>query len=473
MEQFSIFDMLYDKFKIDKPVRLIEFFAGIGSQAKALKNLQIPFEHHRICEWAIPSILAYNEIHHNELKCYGIDYSEFYTKDELINILYEKGISSNYNEPMKLEQIKRLPEKKIRDVYNAIISTNNLVNIQTTKGKDLSIVDKDIYIYMLTYSFPCQDLSLAGKRAGMSRDGNTRSGMLWEVERILKECSELKQLPQVLLMENVPQVCGAGNEEHFVEWQQELEKLGYRNYFETLNSKDYGIPQNRERCFMVSILGDYSYSFPKKIPLKLKLKDVLEDKVDEKYYLSDKMLNGMMNTTYESYKLENKLLDKNGCCNTIIARFDGSPQCVEDENNYSGMFQYSKSDKFMGNRDRFTPQKEIADCLLTTPKEGVVELKKDTTNYIEWKQKGRLDCDCRAWKEESVAPTTTTTPNTKVLLNNLRIRKLTPKECYRLMGFDDEDYENAKNVISDSMIYHTAGDSIVVNVLMSILKEMM
>ena len=90
MDQISIFDMLYEPYKITKPVRLIEFFAGIGSQAKALKRLNIPFEHHRICEWAIPSILAYTEIHHKDLKCYGIDYSEFYTKEELVDMLNNK-----------------------------------------------------------------------------------------------------------------------------------------------------------------------------------------------------------------------------------------------------------------------------------------------------------------------------------------------------------------------------------------------
>ena len=115
----------------------------------------------------------------------------------------------------------------------------------------------------------------------MSRDGGTRSGMLWEVERILDECNEINSLPQVLLMENVPQVIGCNAISDFQEWRAKLESLGYSNYVEVLNAKDYGIPQNRERCFMVSILGDYNYNFPKKIPLEKKLKDLLEDNVDE------------------------------------------------------------------------------------------------------------------------------------------------------------------------------------------------
>ena len=189
--QLTIFDYLFPTYKITKPIRLIEFFSGIGAQAKSLKNLNANFEHWKTCEWAIPSILAYNEIHHKELKDYGKDFAKDLTKEELIDYLFKKGISSNYNEPMKLEQIKRLPEDKLRKIYNAIKSTNDLVNIQQVHGADLEIVNKMTYEYILTYSFPCQDLSLAGLKAGMDRDGGTRSGMLWEVERILKECEKL------------------------------------------------------------------------------------------------------------------------------------------------------------------------------------------------------------------------------------------------------------------------------------------
>ena len=121
----------------------------------------------------------------------------------------------------------------------------------------------------MTYSFPCQDLSLAGKGKGMA-DTSTRSGMLWEVERILSECEEL---PQILLMENVPQVHSLENMKDFHKWQVRLEELGYKNYWQDLIATDYGIPQTRNRCFMVSILGDYSYTFPPKQKLKLKLKD--------------------------------------------------------------------------------------------------------------------------------------------------------------------------------------------------------
>lgn len=145
---------------------------------------------------------------------------------------------------------------------------------------------------------PCQDLSLAGTRGGMSTSqaqGGTRSGLLWEVERILDELFEQSRereestlLPTVLIMENVPQVLSQVKD--FNKWIEKLESLGYVNYWKVLNSKHYGIPQNRQRCFMISILNDYGYDFPFPLDLKYKLKHFLENKVDEKYYLSQKMV---------------------------------------------------------------------------------------------------------------------------------------------------------------------------------------
>ena len=131
-------------------------------------------------------------------------------------------------------------------------------------------------------------------------EGGTRSGLLWEVERILNELSrerESSTLPQILLMENVPEVIGKDNVKHFNSWLLKLESLGYSNYWQILNAKDYGIPQNRRRCFMVSLLGNYAYDFPLKLNLKYKLKDFLEKHVDEKYYLSDKMINFFLANT--------------------------------------------------------------------------------------------------------------------------------------------------------------------------------
>jgi DNA (cytosine-5)-methyltransferase 1 len=285
----------------DKPIRLIELFGGYGSQALALKYLNIPFEHWKLCEWAIKSIDAYKHIHYDIEE----DYSDLMDKDDLVEYLYNKGISSNWNEPMKLESIKRKSEQELRDIYNNCKITHNLINIQQAHAKDFEIKDREIYNYIMTYSFPCQDLSLAGKGLGMEKGSGTRSGMLWEVERILDECGE--ELPQMLLMENVPQVVGKKNKEDFDKWISFLESKGYTNEYCMLNSKEVGypepVPQNRNRCFMISVLNPkQDIVFPEVVERKTTLKDLLEDDVDEKYYLSDKMLDYCMGVNQKESK---------------------------------------------------------------------------------------------------------------------------------------------------------------------------
>lgn len=433
MIQTTIFDAIYPKFKIDKPIRLIEFFAGYGSQALALKYLGVPFEHWKICEWAVKSIQAYKDIHFtNEHLTFNNDR----IKEEMVDYLYKLGISSNYNEPMTKEQINRLNEEQLKTILENIAITHNLVNIQQVKGEDLKIVDTDKYEYMLTYSFPCQDLSLAGKGKGMS-DTSTRSGMLWEVERILTECKELGTLPQVLLMENVPQVHGEGNVEDFNKWQLRLEELGYKNYFQDLIATDYGIPQTRNRCFMVSILGEYSYSFPPKQELKLRLKDMLEDNVDEKYYLTEKQIEDIQHWQAYEKPLENmEKTDKNNISPTLTTR--------------SGAYAA-----------------------------GMILVKNATAKgYLEAKEGDGVDISSRmeyhrGTVQKGKAQTLTTQCDRGVVNKDLRIRKLTPKECFRLQGVKDEDYEKVAKNQSDASLYHLAGDSIVTNCLCAIFKEML
>lgn len=215
------------KYKITKPIRLIELFGGVGSQAMALKNIGINFEHYRLVEFDKYPIASYNAIHETDFKP---------------------------------------------------------TDITKVNAADLGIVETDKYEYIITYSFPCQDLSTIGKGKGMSKGSGTRSGLLWEVERLLNECDEL---PQILLMENVPLVIGKKNIKDFEQWQLFLKNKGYKNFTKILNAKDFGIPQSRKRCFMVSVLGDYEYEFPKEQPLTLRMQDLLEDedKIDKRFYL--------------------------------------------------------------------------------------------------------------------------------------------------------------------------------------------
>lgn len=237
--QLSLFDA--PPLKIRNKVRLIELFSGIGAQAKAMERLGVDFETYRAYDIDRYAVAAYNAIH---------------------------GTS--------------------------FVPTD----ITKIHADDLGIVDRDKFTYLLTYSFPCQDLSLSGLQKGMKRGSGTRSGLLWEVERLLLECGN--DLPHILVMENVRQVIGQRNKRDFDEWRESLSKMGYTSQYEILNAKDYGIPQNRQRCFMVSWLGNWSYAFPDPIPLQKKLKDMLEDNVQEKFYLTAEQI-----ATFEAKTAEN------------------------------------------------------------------------------------------------------------------------------------------------------------------------
>lgn len=909
-----------EKFKITKPIRLIELFAGYGSQNFALKYLGVNFESWKTCEWAIKSIQAYKDAH---FYYDNTDYSNNLTKEEIFDYLANKGISSNYNNAMKYEQIKRLGEDKVRTIYNNIVATHNLVNISQVKGQDLEIVDTDKYDYILTYSFPCftadslvltrngykricdmdygdfvlshdnkyhkvvnifnngvhdiykinamgideikttynhkfyvrekyrkghkgircfrepkwkelkdltkndylgiainqecraivsnklptqnehfwwiigryigdgwirqqggiiiccdkkelqeityhldklswnyniveertvykihipkkilsdyvsqfgcgarnkhltqdildlptwyltpfikgyisadgcftngvykatsisreliygiaqcvakvyktpyrvyrvnppktkiiedrlvnqntwyqlvfktekrkqdkafyedgyiwypinsieyigknnvydievenshsftiqntivhncQDLSVAGLGKGMAKYSGTRSGMLWEVERILDEIVvNGGNLPQVLLMENVPQVHGTKNREHFDTWVDKLTELGYSNFWQDLNAKDFGVPQNRKRCFMISILGGGTYEFPKTKQPDKKLKDLLEEEVEEKYYLSDSKLDSISKWKAHQDPLKNIEQEKE-TCPCLTARGAGeehSGMILINEDVYNlkrklcnkliennmvregDVIRHSYSNNRLKNGEKNMGRIESQECLSPTLDTrcdclGVVvndvsplqkevcnqalenhliqptdmidytysnaRLKEITQGNIKTKNSNNNDVSCtlatncenlgvcvpslysKTEKElftengdirryinsdiidkfeegqmattsypngyghgprthnESIALNTIDKPSVK---NNYRIRKLIPKECFRLMGVKDEDFERIAKNQSNQSLYHLAGDSIVVDVLMAIFEEM-
>lgn len=539
IESVNLFDGHIPYYKITKPVRLIELFAGIGSQHQALKNLGVKIDRSTIVEWQVNSIQAYNDIH---IRKYD-DHTQGLDKQELAKRLSQYGVSIDYNEPAKLETLLRKGEDWLRNVYNNIINTNNKVNIMSVKGSDLNIVDTDKYDYILTYSFPCQDLSKAGLRKGMT-DKTTRSGLLWEVERILSEC---KELPQILLMENVPDVIGSKFISDFQRWEERLRELGYSNHTEILNSKDYGIPQNRERAFMVSILGSSLYNFPQKQPLKLRLKDMLEKEVDEKYYLSDNIVNRLQTNetkefanylTWEDSKnrlntQDHRAYFEDRLSGTIPAMERGVPNVLlTPVNENCGMLSGGKWDKLNESSRRVYNENYVSPTITTMaggnlePKVLVNEPKVDVVANIRHNgtsQSGNV------YDKEQLSPTLCATdyknppkitepsitipedtklgyalayegdgiytnrPEQKrgvvqkqmiqtikansndlgVVTNNLRIRKLTERETWRLMGFSDDSFNLAQPNQSRSSLYHQAGDSIVVNVLMAIFKGLL
>lgn len=423
-EQLDLFGFAPSQYIIKKPIRLIELFAGIGAQSKALEVLKANFESYKIAEWSKESIKAYTYIHHyEEIKnC---------NDKEITNL---DGISRNYSEPMTKEQINNLKDDEKILLTNCKKITHNLIDISKVKGEDLNIVDTDKYEYVLTFSFPCTDLSLAGKGLGMEEGSGTRSSLLWEVERLLKECKEKGNLPNTLLMENVPQVIGTKNKSSFHKFMKRLEDLGYKNFVKVLNSKDFYIPQNRQRCFMVSILTKEDvFSFPNKMKLDYYLLDFLDKEVDEKYYLSDDKIIQIQNWKGFENPLED--IDLNRFCSTITTH------CGKDSNGIV----------VLGN----CYPKVIG---------GIGE--KKSNNKTQWFLQDRI-------YDNKIASAICTSVNPYYLTKHLRIRKLTPCECYKLMGFTQVDYEKCAKIQSNATIYHQAGDSIVVTVLIAIFGKLL
>ena len=367
------------------------------------------------------------------------------------------------------------------DSYQAIHGdVNNYGDIAKLDPKDLPDFD------LFTYSFPCQDISMAGKQKGFDKGSGTRSSLLWECERIIKS-----KKPKYLLMENVKALTFKKNIEGFNTWLKTLENIGYKNYWKVLNAKDYGVPQNRERVFCVSILGEHKlYEFPEKETLELRLKDILENEVDEKFYLSEDKTQQLITTVSKKYSENtvvkmnrNEVKGENQLANTLLAR-DYKGFGNQDMN---GVVE-PKAERIAGIFDKEGKRhqagsvwdKEQLAPTLDTMKGG-------------WRQPSVLIGASRGRNPENPSDRTVGSPTEQrleinkngtsntittvqkdnyVINNNLRIRKLTPKECWRLMGISDDDFEKAKEVNSNTQLYKQAGNAIVVDVLAAIFMQL-
>lgn len=206
--------------------------------------------------------------------------------------------------------------------YNAIYG-ENFEPVDITKVERLKPTD------LLTYSFPCQDISVAGLGKGIVR-GSTRSGLLYEIERLLLQAQKEGWLPKVLLLENVKNLVGKKYKPQFDKWLEFLETLGYKTQWFVLNAKNFGMPQSRERVFAISFLGNFARTIePKTVILNRCLKDMLEQAVDKKYFLSDEQILRTKNTTYQCGKFEQRVHNENGICHTLTARDYKDPKCVQ------------------------------------------------------------------------------------------------------------------------------------------------
>ena len=385
-------------------LKVFEAFAGIGTQRMALKNIGVEHEVVGISEIDKFAIKSYMAIH---------------------------GETKNYGDISK-------------------INTGELP-------------DFDLF----TYSFPCQDISVAGEGRGLKQDTGTRSSLLWDCQDII----EAKK-PKYILMENVKNLVGKKHKEQFDKWLEILSDLGYTNYWEILNAKDYEIPQNRERVFVVSILGEHKpYKFPKKKPLIYNLESFMLDEVDSKYYLTQEQA--------DKIRLLDKYQNKEEPTTQILGGL--------------GEINFGKQWR-QGNR--VYSSKGIATALTASPvgnAGGFSTLYTQTTKRLG----GMFDTETKKrqagaiWDKSYLSPTIDTMQGgfrqplvfqeknnetdkgiIKVQNRDNLVRKLTPLECWRLMGISEEDFHKAQKVNSDTQLYKQAGNAIVVNVLEEIFTNL-
>jgi len=358
-------------------IKVIELFSGIGSQTQALKNIKIPHEVVNTCEWSINSIISYGEIHNDTNK---FDKS----RQEMINYLQRFTFSMDTKVPYELKNIKN---DKLKLLYKNHINSRNLGSIVDVKGSEL-VCD------LLTYSFPCQDLSLQGRQRGLY-DGKT-SSLLWEVGRLL---SEMKIHPEILIMENVSSILSKKHKKGFEIWKDFLKNMGYHNYVLVLKSSNFDIPQNRERCFMISSLRE--------------IKNIEEIKGTR----TEKTIKNILEHPDEKY--------------------------------------------FLPNLEKFLPEKIV----FNNTKNGIRSI--DLVGYTSFTSENKV------YSIDSISPTLTATgANSKIkILDNGKLRKLSPLESWKLMGFTKKEFDKVSHIHTDSELVKQAGNSIVVNVLEKIFEK--
>lgn len=323
---------------------------------------------------------------------------------------------------------------------------------------------------LLTYSSPCQDFSNAGKQKGGVEGSGTRSSLLWECRRAI-----LAKKPKYLLMENVAALVSQKFIGTFNQWQLELERYGYTNFSQVLNAKDYGVPQNRERIFMVSILDcEQAYYFPTPVELTIRLKDVLEKNVDERYYLKDNALvnflefknfisRGEQNDSY------NRVWKTDGYCGSlnctkemeilepIIGALRGrNPENPSERGRSNGKYKQRLE----------LNENHTSNTITSVQKDNVVVEPTIVQRGHGFNSGGEFT---------ETAPTITgpTWHFNNILHESYRIRKLTERECFRLMGVIDTDSDKIRDAVSKSQCYKLAGNSIVVDVMVGIFEQLL
>ena len=369
---------------------LVELFSGIGSQAKALKNLGIEIGQSYTCEWDIHAFVAYDAIHHSAVLPFDVLKM---SKEDLLEALKELSLSNSGKEAMQYKTLRTYSVDVLRRIYAAIQRSNNFVDVSALTGDK---IPEDIDI--LTYSFPCQDLSNVGAfhgyNKGIDKDSGSRSSLLWQVGRILEEMKVSdKRLPRYLLLENVPALLSERHMGNFNTWIQDLEHLGYINKYFLLNASDFGLPQNRPRLLMISVFVGEDEVKKAKVHSYFATKesaDIVADYVNSKHY-KKQAISDLLRINYSDEKL-----------------FAEAVECTPNDT-------VSRREIWEDN-----PQIVLADGRLNPDMEVVRTI---TTKQDRHPNSGNLYFDSG-------------------IEGRSHFRYLTPRECFLFMGFTDEDFDN-------------------------------
>lgn len=409
-------------------INIVELFSGIGSQAKAFERLSkkknIEIKVLKTCEWDVHAIVAYDYIHN------GPDLDKKtskLTKDELLSALKKYSLSNDGKVPIKEKTLENYSVDVLRRIYSSILKTNNLVSVKDVKGEQ---IPDDVTV--MTYSFPCQDLSnvgaLHGYNKGIDRDAHTRSGLLWEVERILLERQKQNlSMPKFLLLENVTALEATRHKSNFEEWKNRLNSLGYINKINKLYAPDFGIPQNRKRLLMLSVYVGNDEKAKEIVDNYFAKHDLNEAKYLKTLKINSKPLSDFLKINYENetYYAEALLSQPNDT--------------------------QSRRNIWENNSKILLENGTLKDMVQTI-----------TTKQDRHPNSGNLYFNYENNKKS-------------------KYRFLTPRECFLLMGFDEEDYDKlAQNnfnsrkkslFFSRDKMYKLAGNSIVVNMLEAIFEQ--
>lgn len=408
-----------------KIYNIVELFSGIGSQARALKNIGININVQATCEWDLHAFIAYDAIHESYE---SLPEAMSLNKKQLLAILSKYTLSNNGKEPMNYQTLRGYSETVLRRMLSAIKRTRNLVDISRVHGEQMPD-NTDI----LTYSFPCQDLSNVGAFHGYNKgidiDSGSRSSLLWQVGRILTEMKSLgKVLPRYLVMENVPTLLSPRHKENFEKWINELEEVGYISKYMPVNARNYGLPQNRPRLLMMSVFVGNNETLKKEIKTFFDLWGLDEMKILSDYRKSE----------FYSPVTITQLLRLPAVRNSKL--WEEALDCTPNDT-VSRRKIWEENPKIVDERGCITSEEFIR--TITTkqdrhPNSGNV--------YFDSGVEGRG-----------------------------KFRYLTPRECLLFMGFTDEDYErlqtnnpdqrvNSKLFPRDKII-RMAGNSIPVKML--------